>query len=189
MLQTEYINAALIATAIVFVFALYTDLSSKKIPNILCLITMLTGLTLQLIFQGISGLLVAFSGVVVALLVLFPAFAFKLLGAGDVKLMAAVGAFAGPKLILWAIAYGIVFGLFTSILIGLYHKGFSGFRETFKRYYHCFILRKYFSPGANEIAAIQVPYAPALALGWFWALSQNPDFQWVFSSLRYSMGI
>ncbi|WP_394175085.1 A24 family peptidase [Thalassotalea litorea] len=183
-----YVIMMLVLTFLAFIIALYTDIHTQKIPNSLCLSLLMLGVCLQAYFHGWHGILLGMGGFLVALATLFPAFMFRLLGAGDVKLMLALGVFAGPGLILWAIGYGIAFGLITSILIGLFKQGWSGLKATLKRYYYCFYTREYLVPQNNELAGTQVPYAPALALGWFWALSKNHDVMWVISSVRYSLG-
>jgi len=181
------LGTALTVTSIVFCCALVTDLCHQRIPNKLCLLALLFGLALQTGFGQWQGLLIACYGAGLALLLLLPAFYFRLLGAGDVKLMVGVGALVGPQLLIWSLAYGIIFGVVTSILLATVKVGWPGIKETAIRYYHCFYLREYFKPDINEAAAQRVPYAPALALGWLLACYLNPQVNTLYITLSYQI--
>lgn len=86
--------------------ASWTDLRTRRIPNRLVLIGLIIGLLLQMTLPrglgmfshepGGLGLLQGCAGAAVGLLTLLPAYALGAMGAGDVKLMAMVGAFLGP---------------------------------------------------------------------------------------------
>jgi len=120
-----------------------------------------------------QGLAQALLGAGTALALLLPAFYFRCLGAGDVKLMIAVGAFSGPILLFWSVVYGIIFGAFTSFALALYKVGWSGF---FKLFSQGFIKQSGFSNNNKEASsAVLVPYAPALVLGWLLACYLSPD--------------
>ena len=89
------------------------DLKSRRIPNWLTLTGFLGGLLLQTGIRGMVGLRDATSGAALAFAIYFILFALRALGAGDVKLMTAVGAIAGPSnwliiFLLSAIAGGIL---------------------------------------------------------------------------------
>lgn len=72
------------------------DLRIRRIPNVLNLTGVLMGLVLHTLIMGWSGASAALFGLLAALCVYLPLYALKGMGAGDVKLMAAVGALAGP---------------------------------------------------------------------------------------------
>lgn len=173
-------------TFIVFASALYTDLRCHRIANSLCLVALLSGLIIQSYFGQWQGLLDALLGAGLAFLLLLPVYYFRILGAGDVKLMMAVGALSGPMLLGWSLAYGIMFGGITSLLIAAYHVGWSGIKNTLVRYYQCLYIRHYFKPETGEAAALRVPYAPALVLGWLCACYFNSELKPVFVYLFIS---
>lgn len=86
--------------------AVWNDLRTRRIPNSLVFGGALLGLLLNAalpagdglfiqVFGGI-GLLKALAGLAVGLCLLLPMYAMRALGAGDVKLMAMIGAFVGP---------------------------------------------------------------------------------------------
>jgi prepilin peptidase CpaA len=87
--------------------AVWNDVLTRRIPNLLVLTGMLLGLLLNSIFPagaglfsapgGAIGFLVALEGAALGMAMLLPLYAFGAMGAGDVKLMAMVGAFLGPE--------------------------------------------------------------------------------------------
>jgi prepilin peptidase CpaA len=181
------LGTALMLTGVVFCFALVFDLRYQRIPNKLCLVALLSGLIVQACLNQWQGLISAFAGAVVALMLLLPTFYFRILGGGDVKLMVAVGAIIGPQLLLWSLAYGVILGALTSILLATYKVGWKGLKATVIRYYHCLLLRQYFKPDKNEAAGLRVPYAPALALGWLWACYVNHDITKLVASVSFQL--
>lgn len=96
--------------ALCLALAVLFDVRQRRIPNVLVLVTLLTGLLLNAlgpqpfrqnpglfsVYPGALGLGAALLGALVALLLFLPFHVLRALGAGDVKLFAAVGAFAGP---------------------------------------------------------------------------------------------
>jgi Flp pilus assembly protein protease CpaA len=68
------------------------DWRSHQIPNSLVLFVAATGLTYQILAYGVLGIGQAVLGTVLGLVALLPFYLLKGMAAGDVKLMAAVGA-------------------------------------------------------------------------------------------------
>jgi prepilin peptidase CpaA len=78
----------------------YMDVRYRRIPNKLVLLTLMVGLTLNTIFGGTHGLLVSLGGFALAFGLMFFLHLFGTMGAGDVKLFAAIGAINGISLVL-----------------------------------------------------------------------------------------
>ncbi|HYY58257.1 MAG TPA: A24 family peptidase [Pyrinomonadaceae bacterium] len=78
----------------------YYDVRYRRIPNAFVLAALVGGLTINAIFAGFSGLLASLSGCALAFFPLFILHIFGAMGAGDVKLFAAVGAIVGAGLVL-----------------------------------------------------------------------------------------
>ena len=83
--------------AVVVFIAGYFDLRWRRIPNWLTFPAFLLGFALNIFLYGQQGLVRAALGFGLALLVYFPLYLLRGMGAGDVKLMAALGALVGPR--------------------------------------------------------------------------------------------
>ncbi len=83
------------ALALTLASACVVDASRRRIPNVLTLSALLLGLTLAAAQGGLPRLGLAVGGLGVASVALV-AYAGRMLGAGDVKLLWAVGALTGP---------------------------------------------------------------------------------------------
>jgi prepilin peptidase CpaA len=88
---TQFLLVGFVVTAAVF------DLLTRRIPNWLNLTALVLGLGLNLFLYKTFGLWQSLSGLGLAFLVYFPLYLVRGVGAGDVKLMAAVGAIVGPR--------------------------------------------------------------------------------------------
>jgi len=87
------IHAVLIL--LVLVAAIF-DFRFRRIPNWLNLSGVVLGFGLNVLFFHAHGALAATEGMLLATAVYLPLYLLRGMGAGDVKLMAAVGALAGP---------------------------------------------------------------------------------------------
>jgi prepilin peptidase CpaA len=96
----------------------WTDIRSRRIPNWLTLPCLLLGLTLRAAAEGWPGAKDALLGVGLGLGVLLPFVLIRSLGAGDWKLVGALGAWLGPHRLL-SVLFGTVLiaGLMAVVLI------------------------------------------------------------------------
>ena len=107
-----------VATAVALIGAV-TDIKSRRIPNYLTGPAILLGLLLHLTFDGWRGLLTSLAAGLICGVIFLVLYLAGGMGAGDVKLITAVGAIAGLSnvpylLVLTALAggaMGIVFAL------------------------------------------------------------------------------
>jgi prepilin peptidase CpaA len=90
--------------------ACVTDLRTRRIPNVLTFGAALAGLLYQAVSGGVDGLGHAALGWLVGAVIFIVPFALGGLGGGDVKLLAALGAWLGPGDILWLSLYTGVAG-------------------------------------------------------------------------------
>lgn len=91
---------AFIAGAVVF------DVKTDRIPNILNGIGCLAGMLSQLMENGMKGVLGSLAGMLIPVGILLVLFAFRIIGAGDIKLLAMIGAFVGADIwIVMALAF------------------------------------------------------------------------------------
>ncbi|MGA9995506.1 MAG: prepilin peptidase [Pyrinomonadaceae bacterium] len=89
--------ALLIPLAIIIT---YYDVRYRRIPNAFVLATLLSGLAIHLISGGLRGGLASLGGCAFAFILMFVLHVFGAMGAGDVKLFAAIGAVTGASLVL-----------------------------------------------------------------------------------------
>ena len=100
------------------VLAAFLDLRSRRIPNWLTGAGVVAGLGVSAFFSGWVGLQNGLLGMLLALVVYGFLFALRAMGGGDVKLMAAVGAFTGPQPWLYIFAItSVVGGVFAVITL------------------------------------------------------------------------
>src|SRR6201984_3626587 len=95
-------------TILLTVIASAVDVRKKKIPNWLSVPGIVVGIGVNTVVGGWPGCETSLLGAGLALAILLPLVLLRALGAGDWKLMGAVGAFLGPVLIL-IILLGSVF--------------------------------------------------------------------------------
>jgi len=84
------------------------DWRSRKIPNWLTVSGAIAGITVHSIFDGWHGARFSFTGMALALALLLPLVFLRALGAGDWKLMGAVGTFLGWELFLFVLVGSIL---------------------------------------------------------------------------------
>jgi len=98
---------------IMLALASFSDIQTRRIPNYLSIALVITSLLLYLLIGGMNGLLFSLKGMGLGFIILFVPYLFGGMGAGDVKLMAGVGAALGPGQVLLAL-------LFTALLGGVF---------------------------------------------------------------------
>ena len=90
MTFTHFFVGALLALACI------SDVRTRRIPNALTFSAVATAVVFHLLTGGWSAAGWSFAGCLLGALLFFPMFALRGMGAGDVKLLAAVGAWLGP---------------------------------------------------------------------------------------------
>ena len=95
------------------------DIRTRRIPNALTFSVALAGLLFHAVASGSTGAQFAASGWVVGLLLLLPYFALGGMGAGDVKLVAALGAWLGPTHAFWLAIYAGIAGGAVGLIVAL----------------------------------------------------------------------
>ncbi len=98
------------------------DWRSRKIPNWLTMPGLVAGITLHAALTGSSGVLFALKGAGLALAFLLPLVLLRAVGAGDWKLMGAVGAFLGWRLFLFVFV-GSIFASGLMAIVQMYRVG------------------------------------------------------------------
>lgn len=97
--------------------ASWIDYAQRRVPNWLNLALLVAGFTVQAYFFGWSGIGVGATGMLVGFGVLIIPWMMHGMGAGDVKLMAAIGVWLGPLLTLYSFALGAVIGGVAAVIM------------------------------------------------------------------------
>src|SRR5215204_6262922 len=90
--------------------ACITDITSRRIPNMLTFGAAAGAVIVRGTLFGSAGVIDAAAGWLTGFLILFPLFFVRGLGAGDVKLVAALGAWVGPIEAVWMAMYASLCG-------------------------------------------------------------------------------
>lgn len=77
----------------------YYDVRYRRIPNPFVIATFTAGVAINTIFGGLQGTYTSVSGCALAFVLMFMLHIFGAMGAGDVKLFAAIGAVTGAPLV------------------------------------------------------------------------------------------
>jgi prepilin peptidase CpaA len=115
-------SVALAAVAAGCLAATVIDVRTRRIPNVLT--AAMAGAGLGLAAFGLSGLSVSASmvGLAVGLALMMPGHLLGATGAGDVKLMAAVGAIVGPVLVVSAFVFSAIAGGVLAVAVAIRRK-------------------------------------------------------------------
>ena len=92
-MQVWSLTAALVVASAGAVYDVFTH----RIPNGLTYGGLIIGITFWVLMSGWQGFLTSILGALIAGGIFLVLYAIRTMGAGDVKLMAAVGAIAGPR--------------------------------------------------------------------------------------------
>jgi len=151
------------------------DWRSRRIPNWLTVPGFLSAVTLHVELNGWQGLRFALAGGALALMLLLPLVMLRALGAGDWKLMGAVGAFLGWKLFLFVmfgsiLASGIM-AMVQMIRVGRVAETFRNMWTLLKGFF-VFGLKKNPQISLDNPRLMKLPFGVAVAAATivcFWA--------------------
>ena len=146
------------------------DLRWRRIPNALTFPAFGAGILLNGVFFGGEGLFSSASGGALGLGMLLPLFFLRGMGAGDVKLMAAIGALKGPEFVFFTCAWASIFGG------GMALFGLIRSRKLGVALAHLYFFKFLPRPDGSFISAGRIPYAPAIAMG---ALLTLEGVRWI----------
>jgi prepilin peptidase CpaA len=102
--------------------ACISDLRTRRIPNVLTFSAAGGALVFHLFTGGWNAAGFSLAGYVAGLLLFFPLFALRGMGAGDVKLLAAVGAWIGPAQVTVAALATSIAGAIIALVIAVGYR-------------------------------------------------------------------
>lgn len=166
LITENFDNVITWLTIITVLIAAYTDLRWRKIFNKLTFPAAIIGLLLHSVDSGWEGFLFSSLGLAIGIVIFIVPFVFGKMGAGDVKLMGAIGALVGGYAVLNIALLTTIFGGAIAVFIALYS---DELRETF--YKTLRLIKNIFGKSKKEFTevnaskSIKMPYGLAIGGG------------------------
>jgi len=163
-----------IVLAVALLIASITDIRSQRIYNWLTFPVILAGFITHTAFGGFEGLKFAAGGFALGLIAMIIPYLFGVMGAGDVKLMAGVGAWLGVSSTMTAFLFTcIAGGVYALGVLALDRKVFKAVMGNIVNTFTVFMAtRKFnFAPTHTEKALPRLCYGVAIAVGTFTAMA------------------
>jgi prepilin peptidase CpaA len=157
-----------VIVAILCLWACGEDLRRRRIPNWLTVGAAVGAVVFSLLAEGLPGGGLAVAGWATGAALLFPWFALGGMGAGDVKLVAALGAWLGPWSALWVVLYTAVAGGVLAVIVSLAHGYLrTAFRNLWRLlgYWRVVGVRPLPELTLNAGKGPRLPYAVPIAIG------------------------
>ena len=161
---------ARVLLVVIVLVAAASDIRTRRIPNWLTLPGVLAGILVNVVMAGLPGLKMSLTGLALAFGLYLVLYVLRAMGAGDVKLMAAVGAIVGPAqwfaiFIATAVAGGI-FAVALMVIKGRVRQTLGNtmviiqelaqFRAPYSRHKHLDV---------KDPGALNLPHGVAIATG------------------------
>jgi prepilin peptidase CpaA len=149
-------------------YAGYVDGRTRRIPNRLTVTGFSSGLALHALLNGWKGAVISLEGTLLALAILLPLVLLRALGAGDWKLMGALGSMLGPWMLVFALLASIFVAGFMAVLL-VFQTG--RVRETARNIgdlvkgFFVFGLRAHPEISLDNPDALKLPFGVAAAFG------------------------
>lgn len=112
-----HVTCAILVPGILW--ASWIDFAERRVPNWLNVALIVVGFSVQAMFFGTSGLSIAAVGMLTGFGLLILPWLMHGMGAGDVKLMAAIGVWIGPVLTVYSFALGALLGGVAAVIMVL----------------------------------------------------------------------
>lgn len=114
--------SVLVMAGVLGLIAGWTDWRSRRIPNWLTVSGAVIGLALNTAAFGWTGTILSLEGIGLGLLILLPLVALRGIGAGDWKLVGAIGAFVGPRPLLLVLAGAVLIAGVMAVALVIYKR-------------------------------------------------------------------
>jgi prepilin peptidase CpaA len=152
--------ATQIAAAALALGACIPDLRTRRIPNALTFGAAAVALLVHGLTGGAAGLTTSAAGWLLGAALFLPLFALRGMGAGDVKLLAAVGAWLGPQQVIWVALMTSVAGGVLAIVVAVSH---GYLRQALKNIYFLLVHWRVSGVGPVEEVTLTGSRGPRLA--------------------------
>lgn len=153
---------------LVLIAASVIDFRSRRIPNWLSFPAVFVFITYYSVINGREGLFFSLAGLGAGIGLLILPYAIGAMGAGDVKLMGAVGSALGAKGVLISFLLTALFGGAYAVIVMVMHQNiFKGFYKRLMHTFLAFLLTKKYDPDplVEHEDKPRLCYGIAIALG------------------------
>jgi len=134
--------AVALELAALLVLSALSDIRTYKVKNTVTIPFAMLGIATNTAQNGIPGLIQSILGMFAPVLLLFALYALKMLGAGDIKLLAAAGAVLGVRHSLSCTLCSFLFGGLIALILTLVRKNaLERFKYFFSYIKCCFLSR------------------------------------------------
>jgi prepilin peptidase CpaA len=148
------------------VLIIYHDVRYRRIPNPFVLATLIAGLILNSVFGGFQGALNSAGGCLFAFFLMFLLHVFGAMGAGDVKLFAAIGSVIGAHLVfptfITVVLTGGVLALVSILRSGVFSTTMQRVLQVLVGLLPGWSMPKFSVPADRRLT---VPYGAAITIG------------------------
>jgi prepilin peptidase CpaA len=161
-------NFTIIFLSVILIVSAVIDLRTQKIPNLITYPAMVIAFFYHGTFWGGNGLLFSLTGWSVGIALLLLPYLLGGMGAGDAKLMGAVGGMIGAKGVFYAfLCTAIVGGIYALVLILMRRTYFNGFFKQKIATLWTFVLTRKYIPDPIQVDKNRprLCYGLAIALG------------------------
>lgn len=164
MVDMEFVDIVLVG---ILVLSLYTDIRYMKILNVVTVPAIFSGIVYHTMTNGFLGFGIGLGGCFVGLALFFIPFIMGGIGAGDVKLMGAVGALKGPVFVLYAGLASAVAGGVIAVIVLIFRGRLI---QVFKNIVWGLAVNKTFFFSNGNFVGGNFPYGIAIVAGTFFTL-------------------
>lgn len=158
----------IILTGLLVLFAMYSDLRWRKIPNCLTLPAIALGFLANFLGNGWNGLVFACLGLLVGMGLLMLPYILGGMGGGDVKFLGAVGAMVGSYAVLNVFLYTTLVGGAIAVGVAVANKSLAEMLKKVWLLLKCIFLFRVPLAGAGIFTkSLAIPYGVAIGAGTF----------------------
>lgn len=127
------------------------------------------GLLFSVYYRGVSGIFFWLSSVVISIIIFFLMFRFKIMGAGDVKLLSVISGFMGIEFAVRSFVAAVIVGSILSIIKCIQYGYLADRLSYFRQYITDLILTKKSEPyyiRERDGDTVVIPFSVAIAIGY-----------------------
>jgi prepilin peptidase CpaA len=161
-------NFCIMFLSAILILSAGIDLNRQKIPNLITYPSMVIAISYHGLTRGVDGLLFGLAGLAVGIGIFLMPYLMGGMGAGDAKLMGAVGAVIGAKGVFYAtLCTALVGGIYALVLILMHRAHFAGFfKKQLTTFWMLILTRKYIpEPIQHAQNRLKLCYGLAIAIG------------------------